>query len=94
MNIYVGNLPFSATDESLKQIFSEYGQVQSAKVIVDRDTNRSKGFGFVEMTDNAAKKAIAELNEAEYEGKQITVNEARPKENNRNFGRNNNRRPW
>lgn len=90
----MGNLPFSATDESLKQIFSEYGQVQSAKVIVDRDTNRSKGFGFVEMTDNAAKKAITELNEAEYEGKQITVNEARPKENNRNFGRNNNRRPW
>ncbi|OGU60721.1 MAG: RNA-binding protein [Ignavibacteria bacterium GWF2_33_9] len=95
MNIYVGNLPFSATDESLKEIFTEYGQVQSAKVIVDRETGRSKGFGFVEMSDNAARKAITELNETEYEGKQITVNEARPKENNRNSNRNNNsRRPW
>lgn len=94
MNIYVGNLPFSATDEDLKNIFSEYGNVDSAKVIIDRETGRSKGFGFVEMSDNAARKAIETLHEAEYEGKQISVNEARPKTDNRNSGRNFNRRPW
>ena len=94
MNIYVGNLPFTATDEDLKNIFSEYGKVDSAKVIVDRETGRSKGFGFIEMSDNAARKAIDTLHETEYEGNQITVNEARPKNDNRNGGRNFDRRPW
>ncbi|OGU57925.1 MAG: RNA-binding protein [Ignavibacteria bacterium GWF2_33_9] len=94
MNIYVGNLPFSATDEDLSNIFSEYGKVDSAKVIVDRETGRSKGFGFVEMSDTAARKAIETLDEADYEGKQISVNEARPKTNNRTSGNNFNRRSW
>lgn len=89
MNIYVGNLPFQSTDEDLKNIFSEYGQVHSAKVIYDRETGRSKGFGFVEMSENVARKAIEELDEAEIDGKQLTVNEARPRENN-----NKNRRSW
>jgi RNA recognition motif-containing protein len=94
MNIYVGNLPFSSTDEDLKSMFSEHGNVESAKVIVDRESGRSKGFGFVEMSDNAARKAIEILHETEYEGKQISVNEARPKTDNRNGGRNFERRPW
>ena len=84
MNIYVGNLPFSTTEEELQGIFSEYGQVSSAKIITDRETGRSKGFGFIEMSDNGARKAIDELHEADYNGKQIIVNEAKPKTNNRN----------
>ena len=76
MNIYVGNLPFSTTDQDLKDIFSEYGEVSSAKIILDRETGRSRGFGFVEMSDTAAKKAIGELKGAELEGKPLTVNEA------------------
>jgi len=77
MNIYVGNLPFSVTDDDLKEIFAEHGEVQKAKVIMDRESGRSRGFGFVEMSDNAARKAISTLNETEYEGKQLSVNEAR-----------------
>jgi len=81
MNIYVSNLSFKVDDEDLKQVFEEYGEVSSAKVIRDRDTGRSRGFGFVEMSDQeSATKAIEELNQAEYDGKVITVNEARPKE--------------
>ncbi|MEI8135579.1 MAG: RNA-binding protein [bacterium] len=81
MKIYIGGLPYQTNEEQLTQIFSPYGEVSSAKVITDRETGRSKGFGFVEMTDNeAAKKAIAELNEAELGGRTITVNEARPME--------------
>jgi RNA recognition motif-containing protein len=87
MNIYVGNLPFSTTQEELSQIFSEYGQVQSAKIIVDRETGKAKGFGFVEMSETAARKAISELNEAEFGGKQLTVNEARPKNDSYGSGR-------
>lgn len=94
MNIYVGNLPFSATEEELKEIFTQYGQVHSAKVIMDRESGRSKGFGFVEMSENVGRKAIEELNEAEYDGKQLTVNEARPKTNNRNDGGNFRKRSW
>jgi cold-inducible RNA-binding protein len=92
MNIYVGNLPFSTTQEELSQIFSEYGQVQSAKIIVDRETGRSKGFGFVEMSETAARKAITELDEAEFGGKQLTVNEARPRRNSYGEGGGGNRR--
>src|SRR5688500_15679864 len=81
MKIYVGGLPYAATDEQLNQIFSQYGEVASAKIIMDRDTGRSKGFGFVEMNDDeAARKAIADLQEAELDGRTLTVNEARPME--------------
>ena len=79
MKIYVGGLPYQADEEQLSQIFAAYGEVTSSNIITDRDTGRSKGFGFVEMPDNeAAKKAIAELNEAELGGRTLTVNEARP----------------
>jgi hypothetical protein len=82
MKIYVGGLPYSVTDQQLQQIFSQYGEVASAKIIMDRDTGRSKGFGFVEMNDDeAARKAIGELQEAELDGRTLTVNEARPMEN-------------
>jgi len=81
MNIYISNLSFNVEDGDLKQLFEEYGEVSSAKVIVDNYSGRSRGFGFVEMPDNeAAQKAIAELHQAEYDGKVITVNEARPRE--------------
>ena len=76
--IFVGNLPFSANDQVLNDTFAQYGTVENAKVIVDRATGRSKGFGFVEMaTDAEAATAIEKLNGAEYEGRSITVNEAR-----------------
>ncbi|MCL1943988.1 MAG: RNA-binding protein [Candidatus Azobacteroides sp.] len=94
MNIYVSNLSFKVSDEDLRQVFEEYGEVSSAKVITDRETGRSRGFGFVEMPDQAASlKAIEELNQAEYDGKVITVNEARPKEERprNNFGGGGNR---
>lgn len=82
MNIYVSNLGFSVNDADLKKIFEEYGQVSSAKVIMDKFTSKSKGFGFVEMNDDkAANKAIAELNGKMEDGRSLKVNEARPKEN-------------
>lgn len=81
MNIYVSNLSFAVQDEDLRGFFAEYGDVSSAKVIMDKFTNRSRGFGFVEMPDNeAAKKAIQELDGATVDGRVIKVNEARPKE--------------
>ena len=92
MNIYISNLSFKVEDSDLRQLFEEYGEVSSAKVITDRYTGRSRGFGFVEMPDDeASQKAINELNQAEYDGKVITVNEARPREdkprsNNRSGG--------
>ena len=77
--LYVGNLPFSVTDESLSAHFSSFGTVESAKVITDRDTGRSKGFGFIEMSsDDEAEAAIKALNQKEFEGRPLTVNEARP----------------
>ncbi len=80
MNIYVSNLNFSTTSESLQELFAAYGEVTSAKIITDRETGRSRGFGFVEMSDDAeGQKAIDELNGADYEGKTINVNVARPK---------------
>lgn len=80
MNIYIGNLNYRVQEEDLKQVMEEYGVVDSVKIIKDRETGRSKGFGFVEMAnDDDAKKAIEELNEAEYEGRQMVVKEARPK---------------
>ena len=79
--LYVGNLEYSVTDSALEQLFAQYGTVESAQVIMDRDTGRSKGFGFVEMkTDQEAQAAIAALNGKEVDGRSLTVNEARPKE--------------
>jgi RNA recognition motif-containing protein len=77
--LYVGNLPFSATDESLMHAFSECGTVNSAKVILDRDSGRSKGFGFIEMsTQDEAQKSISQLNGAQFDGRAINVSEAKP----------------
>ncbi len=77
--LFVGNLPFSATDASLEQIFAQAGTVESAKVITDRDTGRSKGFGFVEMSSEAeALDAISKFNGMDYDGRPMTVNEAKP----------------
>ena len=79
--LFVGSLAWATTDDSLKDFFSAAGNVVSANVIVDRDTNRSKGFGFVEMSsDEEAKKAVDELNGKELDGRPIVVNEARPRE--------------
>jgi RNA recognition motif-containing protein len=81
MNIYVSNLSFNVQDEDLRDFFAEYGEVTSAKVITDKFTGKSRGFGFVEMSDSeAAKKAIAELDQATVEGRNIRVMEAKPKE--------------
>jgi RNA recognition motif-containing protein len=81
MRLYVGNLAYSVTSQSLEQMFSEFGQVKDATVVQDRDTGRSKGFGFVEMGDNSqGQAAISALNEKEVEGRRLTVNEARPRE--------------
>ena len=93
MNIYVSNLSYSVQDDDLRGFFSEYGEVSSAKVIMDKYTNRSKGFGFVEMPDDAAaNKAIAELDGGMVEGRAIKVMVAKPKEE-RSGGNNNNKRP-
>ncbi len=79
--LYVGNLAYSVSDSALEQMFAPHGTVRSAQVIMDRDTGRSKGFGFVEMsTDEEAQAAMAALNGKEIEGRTITVNEARSKE--------------
>jgi len=79
--IYVGNLSFQTTDADLNDMFSEVGQVESVQIITDRDTGRSKGFGFVEMSDDAAAaKAIERFNGKEVNGRALTVNEARPME--------------
>ena len=81
MNIYISNLSFAVVDEDLRSYFAEYGEVSSAKVIMDKFTNRSKGFGFVEMPDDAAaQKAIDELDGATVDGRSIKVMVARPKE--------------
>ena len=81
MNIYVGNLPFSMTEEELESSFAAHGEVQSARIITDRFTGQSRGFGFVEMSDNgAAEAAIQALNGQELQGRPLTVNEARPRE--------------
>lgn len=87
--LYVGNLPFSATDTSLKQIFAESGTVESAKIITDRESGRSKGFGFVEMAnDDEATEAISKFNGTDLDGRALTVSEARPQapRENRGFG--------
>jgi RNA recognition motif-containing protein len=92
MNIYVSNLSFNIQDEDLREFFTPFGEVTSAKIINDKETGRSRGFGFVEMSDNAAsKKAISELDGAEVEGRNIKVMEAKPREDRpaRNFNNSN-----
>ncbi|MBM4001393.1 MAG: RNA-binding protein [Planctomycetes bacterium] len=85
--LYCGNLSFNVTSQDLEQLFSEFGTVESAQVISDRDTNRSKGFGFVEMgSDAEAQAAISALNGKDHEGRPLTVNEARPREDRRGGG--------
>jgi cold-inducible RNA-binding protein len=81
VKLYVGNLPFSTTDQELESLFSQSGQVESTSIVTDRDTGRSRGFGFVEMdTRESADAAIQKLNGFEIDGRAIVVNEARPKE--------------
>lgn len=80
MNIYVGNLPFDATETDLRSLFADYGTITSAAVIADRDTGRSRGFGFVEVADEAlAGKAIGQLDGHEWDGRRLTVNKAKPR---------------
>jgi RNA recognition motif-containing protein len=78
-NLYVGNLPFTTTEQDLSQLFGQYGTVTKAQVIMDRETGRSRGFGFVEMS-SGADEAVNALNNAEYQGRRLTVNEAKPRE--------------
>ena len=78
MNIYVGNISWGMSDQDLENLFAEHGTVTSAKIVTDRMTNRSRGFGFVEISDGG-EAAIAALNEAEVEGRKLVVNESRPK---------------
>ena len=95
MNLYISNLSYNISDEDLRQLFADYGEITSAKVIMDRETGRSRGFGFVELSDDElAKKAIEELNQASYDGKVINITEARPREDRGDRGGrfNNNRR--
>ena len=85
--LYVGNLPYTVTESSLSDKFAEFGTVESIKLITDRDTGQSKGFGFIEMgTDAEASAAIEKLNGTDYEGRAMNVNEARPKSNSRGGG--------
>lgn len=86
MNIFVSNLSYGVNDADLNELFAEYGAVSSAKVIMDRETGRSRGFGFVEMGDADGQKAIDGLNQAEYDGKVLSVSVAKPKTENRGGG--------
>jgi cold-inducible RNA-binding protein len=76
--VFVGNLSFQTTDSDLSDLFAQFGEVESVSIITDRDTGRSKGFGFVAMSDDSAEKAISQLNGTELNGRALTVNEARP----------------
>jgi RNA recognition motif-containing protein len=86
MNLYVSNLGFQVTDEELKALFTPYGEVTSAKVIMERETGRSRGFGFVEMPDKAAQEAMKDLEGKQIDGRAISVSQARPKTDNRSGG--------
>ena len=91
--LFIGNLPYEANDQDLMEIFTQVGEVTSAKVIMDKFTGRSKGFGFVEMSSGTeAQSAIQTLNGSEYEGRSLTVNEARPQERRPSFGGDRDRR--
>ncbi|RAW02195.1 RNA recognition motif domain-containing protein [Pseudochryseolinea flava] len=87
MNIYVANIPFKASEGELREIFEQHGEVSSVKIVMDRETNRSRGFGFIEMPEtDSAKTAINELNGYSFLGKDLVVNEARPKTDNDRSG--------
>ncbi|MDX2245279.1 MAG: RNA-binding protein [Bacteroidia bacterium] len=95
MNIYVGNLAYSLTEQDLEEAFSEFGTVTSVKIVLDRDTGRSKGFAFVEMEDDEkGQDAINGLNDRELSGRRLKVNEARPKTNNSDRGGSRGPRRW
>ena len=79
MNIYVGNIPWSVTDDKLEELFAQFGTVTSAKIIIDKFSKRSRGFGFVEMADGG-EQAIAALNDKDFEGRPLVVNESRSKD--------------
>ena len=90
MNLYVANLSWSISEEDLKNVFQPYGAVTSVKIVTDRETGRSRGFGFVEMEDeNAGQSAIGELNDTELQGRKIVVKESFPRPQNNSFKRNN-----
>jgi RNA recognition motif-containing protein len=86
VNIYVGNLSFKSNEGELKALFEQHGEVKGVKVVTDRETGRSRGFAFVEMNDAEGKAAIAALNGTEFDGRQIVVNEARPRRDDRRGG--------
>ena len=95
MNIYVGNISFDTSDRDLEAAFATYGAVTSARIATDRDTNRSRGFGFVEMDNQTeAQAAIAGLNGTDLQGRTLTVNEARPREDRGNRGGGGGNRRW
>lgn len=77
--MYVGNLPFSSTEDDVQDLFSQYGEVESVKIIYDKETGRSRGFGFVEMGEDNAKEAMESLNGNKFEGRTLKVDEARPR---------------
>jgi RNA recognition motif-containing protein len=79
MNIYVGNLPYSVTEEAMRTMFEQYGEVISAKLVMDRETGRMRGFGFVEMDNTDADAAIKALNKMELDGRQLKINQAEPR---------------
>jgi len=88
MNIYIGNLPYSISEDELRELFAAHGEVSSANIIMDRESGRSKGFGFVEMPDKAqGEAAVNALNQTDVQGRSVRVNEARPRNDNRG-GRN------
>lgn len=90
MNIYVASLPWAIDDQQLAELFSQFGEVVSAKVIKDKETGRSRGFGFVEMANaDQGREAIAKLNNSDLEGRKLVVNEARPKDDSRSSDRRN-----
>lgn len=80
MNIFVSNINYATQDHELQELFSEFGEVNSCKIITDRETGRSRGFGFVEMSDSDGQQAIEALNQREFSGKELNVSEAKPKE--------------
>ncbi|MDH3608659.1 MAG: RNA-binding protein [Gammaproteobacteria bacterium] len=87
MNIYIGNLPYSISEDELRDLFAAHGEVSSANIIMDRDSGRSKGFGFIEMPDKAqGEAAINAINQTDVQGRSVRVNEARPRNDNRGGG--------
>ena len=93
MNIFVGNLNFQTTEKALQTLFSEFGEISSVKIITDNYTRRSRGFGFVEMPDQAsAEKAIEKLNNTKFENQSIVVNEAKPRTNDFSYAKKSDRR--